>query len=192
MPRVVDHGQRRGEIAQALWRVAAAEGLEAVSLARVAQEAGVSKGRVQHYFTSRDELLSFAAQQVQLRVDDRIRAHLAAAAPDPPLAQVRALLVALLPLDEDSRTDARVGSAFQIRALADPDVRESYREGNRLIRAAVAERLTAAGASAALDADREAEVLLALIGGLTEEMLLGGHDEGSAVAVLDHQLERLS
>lgn len=191
VPRVVDHGQRRGEIAQALWRVAAAEGLEAVSLARVAQEAGVSKGRVQHYFTSRDELLSFAAQQVQLRVDDRIRTHLAAAASDPPRAQARALLVALLPLDEDSRTDARVGSAFQIRSLADPDVREAYREGNRLIRAAVAERL-AAGASAALDADREAEVLLALVGGLTEGLLLGDHDERSAVAVLDHQLGRVS
>nr|WP_238589747.1 TetR family transcriptional regulator [Pseudonocardia sp. AL041005-10] len=87
MPRVVDHGQRRGEIAEALWRVAAAEGLEAVSLARVAEEAGISKGRVQHYFASRDELLDFAAQQLQLRVDGRVRARMAAAAPSSPLGR---------------------------------------------------------------------------------------------------------
>ena len=102
--------------------------------------------------------------------------------------------MALLPLDDDSRTDARVGSAFQIRALADPGMRETYREGDRLIRAAVAERLAVArddGALADVDADREATVLLALVGGLAEALLLGDHDEVSAVAVLDHQLGRL-
>ncbi|MBP2364616.1 TetR/AcrR family transcriptional regulator [Pseudonocardia parietis] len=195
MPRVVDHGQRRGEIAEALWRVAAAEGLEAVSLARVAQEAGVSKGRVQHYFTCRDELLFFAAQQLQLRIDERIRAHLASARPRTPLAEVRGLLRALLPLDDDGRTDARVGSAFLIRALADQEMRATYREGNRLIRQAVAERLVAAreaGELVDLDAEREATVLIALVGGLAEAVLLGDHDEGSAAAVLDHQLARLA
>lgn len=194
MPKVVDHGQRRGELAEALWRIAAAEGLEAVSLARVAQEAGVSKGRVQHYFASRDELLDFAAQHLRLRVDERVRARMAAAAPSSPLGEVRALLVALLPLDDDARTDARVGSAFLIRALGDDRLRETYRTGNRLIRAAVADRLAAArdaGELAALDPDREATVLLALAGGLAESVLLGDADEAGALAVLDHQLGRL-
>ncbi|GAA4981558.1 TetR family transcriptional regulator C-terminal domain-containing protein [Pseudonocardia tropica] len=194
MPRVVDHGQRRGEIAAALWRVAAAEGLEAVSLARVAQEAGVSKGRVQHYFASRDELLDFAAQQLQLRVDGRVRARMAAAAPSSPLGEVRALLTALLPLDDDARTDARVGSAFLIRALGDERLRETYRSGDRLIHGAVAERLAAArdaGELAGLDPGREATVLLALAGGLAESVLLGDTDGVAAVAVLDHQLGRL-
>ncbi|MBN9759411.1 MULTISPECIES: TetR/AcrR family transcriptional regulator [unclassified Pseudonocardia] len=194
MPKVVDHGQRRGEIAEALWRIAAAEGLEAVSLARVAQEAGVSKGRVQHYFASRDELLDFAAQHLRLRVDERVRARMAAAAPSSPLGEVRALLVALLPLDDDARTDARVGSAFLIRALGDDRLRETYRTGDRLIRAAVADRLAAArdaGELAALDPDREATVLLALAGGLAESVLLGDADEAGALAVLDHQLGRL-
>jgi AcrR family transcriptional regulator len=194
MPRVVDHGQRRGEIAEALWRVAAAEGLEAVSLARVAEEAGISKGRVQHYFASRDELLDFAAQQLQLRVDGRVRARMAAAAPSSPLGEVRALLTALLPLDDDARTDARVGSAFLIRALGDDRLRETYRTGNRLVHTAVAERLAAArgaGELTGLDPDREATVLLALAGGLAESVLLGDADGAGALAVLDHQLGRL-
>ncbi|WP_224403914.1 TetR/AcrR family transcriptional regulator [Pseudonocardia sp. ICBG1034] len=194
MPRVVDHGQRRGEIAEALWRVAAAEGLEAVSLARVAEEAGVSKGRVQHYFASRDELLDFAAQQLRLRVDGRVRARMAAATPSSPLGEVRALLTALLPLDEDARTDARVGSAFLIRALGDERLREIYRRGNRLVHTAVAERLAAArdaGELTGLDPAREATVLLALAGGLAESVLLGDADGAGALAVLDHQLGRL-
>lgn len=194
MPRLVDHGQRRGQIAEALWRVAAAEGLEAVSLARVAQEAGVSKGRVQHYFGSRDELLGFAAEQLRLRVDERIRDRTAAARPETPLAEVRAVLVALLPLDDDARTDARVGSAFLIRALGDDDLRETYRSGNRLIRQAVADRLSAAhrsGEITVLDAEREATILLALVGGLAEALLLEEYDVPAAVAVLDHQVGRL-
>lgn len=196
MPRVVDHGQRRGEIAEALWRVAAAEGLEAVSLARVAGEAGVSKGRVQHYFASRGELLAFAADQLRLRVDDRIAATLRDAAPRTPSAVVRALLVALLPLDAEARTDARVGSAFLVRALGDDDLRASYRSGNRLLHTAVADRLAeardAGELAADLDPEREATVLIALAGGLGEALLIGDETERSAVAVLDHQLARLT
>lgn len=194
MPRVVDHGQRRGEIAEALWRVAADEGLEAVSLARVAQEAGVSKGRVQHYFTSRDELLGYAAQQLQLRIDERIRARLAAARPATPLDEVRALLVALLPLDDAAATDARVGSAFLIRALGDAAMGETYRSGNRLIREAVAGRLDAAHAQGeidAVDAEQEATVLIALVGGLAEGILLGEYAPASAVGTVEHQVGRL-
>src|SRR5690625_6408560 len=65
MPKKVDHQQRRAAMAEALWKVAAYQGLEAVSLSRVAQEAGVSKGRVQHYFPSRDALLDYTATRVQ-------------------------------------------------------------------------------------------------------------------------------
>lgn len=194
MPRVVDHGQRRGEIAGALWRIAAAEGLEAVSLARVAQEAGVSKGRVQHYFGSRGELLAFAAEQLRLRVDDRIQAAVRDAGPQTSVELVRAILVALLPLDDQARTDARVGSAFQVRALGDDDLRATYRAGNRLLRTAVADRLAEArdaGELADLDPEREATVLIALAGGLAEAVLIGDETESSAVAVLDHQLARL-
>ncbi|MFP5021038.1 TetR/AcrR family transcriptional regulator [Pseudonocardia phyllosphaerae] len=195
MPRVVDHGQRRGEIAGALWRIAAAEGLEAVSLARVAAEAGVSKGRVQHYFGSRDELLEFAAGQLKLRIDERIRAAVVAADPAGPIAVVRALLVALLPLDDEARTDARVGSAFLIRALADDGLRATYRAGNHLLHDAVTTELDHAVAAGelpdGLDTGREATVLTALAGGLGESLLIGDTSETEAMAVLDHQLDHL-
>lgn len=196
MPRVVDHGQRRGEIAEALWRIAAREGLEAVSLSRVADEAGVSKGRVQHYFASRDELLAFTATLLQLRVDERIGTHMADADQDSPLSLVRALLVGILPLDDEGRTDALVGSAFLVRAVADPDMREAYRASNRLAIDGLTMKLAVAREKGRLpvdaDPEREATVLFLLARGLTESLLLGEHTPESALAVVDRELARLS
>ena len=64
MPRQVDHRQSRTEIAYTVWAVIAEDGLDAVSMRRVAAEAGISLGRVQHYFTSKDELLRHTCQMV--------------------------------------------------------------------------------------------------------------------------------
>ncbi|NLZ97477.1 MAG: TetR family transcriptional regulator, partial [Micrococcus sp.] len=50
MPKIVDHEQRRRELAQAIWSIIALRGLSAVTLRSVAAEAGVSMGTVQHYF----------------------------------------------------------------------------------------------------------------------------------------------
>ncbi|MET0190662.1 MAG: TetR family transcriptional regulator C-terminal domain-containing protein [Pseudonocardia sediminis] len=196
VPRIVDHGQRRGEIAEALWRIAAREGLETVSLSRVADEAGVSKGRVQHYFGSREELLGFTATLLQQRVDGRVQAQLAQVTTGEPLDFVRALLAGMLPLDDESRTDALVGSAFFVRAVADPQLRETYRGGNRLMRDVLAEKLAhardAGRIAADVDPSHESTVLFALAGGLGESILVGDHTPGSALAVVDRQLERLS
>ena len=196
MPRVVDHGQRRGEIAEALWRIAAREGLEAVSLSRVADEAGVSKGRVQHYFASREELLAFTATLLYLRVDERIGTYLADADQDSPLALVRALLAGILPLDEEGRTDALVGSAFLVRAVGDPDMREAYRASNRLAVEGLTAKLAVARQkgelAAGTDPERAATTLFLLARGLTESLLLGEHTPESALAVVDRELARLS
>lgn len=196
MPRIVDHGQRRGEIAEALWRIAAREGLETVSLNRVAEEAGVSKGRVQHYFGSREELLAFTATLLQIRVDERIQGQYAQVDPDEPLEVVRALLAGMLPLDDESRTDSLVGSAFFVRAVADPGLRETYRSGNRLMRDILTDKLRHARDTGRVGSDvdpsHEATVLFALAGGLGESLLLGDHTPDSALAVVDRQLAGLA
>jgi AcrR family transcriptional regulator len=196
MPRVVDHGQRRGEIAEALWRIAAREGLEAVSLSRVADEAGVSKGRVQHYFASRDELLAFTATLLYLRVDERIATRLAAADQASPMALVKALLVGILPLDEEGRTDALVGSAFLVRAVGEPEMRESYRASNRMAVDGLTQKLAVARENGELadgvDPQQAAATLFLLARGLTESLLLAEHTPESALAVVDRELGRIS
>ena len=57
MPKIVDHAQRRTEIVHALWQVIYLKGIDGVSFRSVAEAAGISVGRVQHYFPSRSELI---------------------------------------------------------------------------------------------------------------------------------------
>src|ERR687886_364195 len=57
MPKRVDHQQRRRELADAVWRVVAREGLDGTSLQLVADQAGWSIGSLRHYFASKAELL---------------------------------------------------------------------------------------------------------------------------------------
>lgn len=64
VPRQVDHAQRRTEISHAVWAVVARNGLDAVSLRTVAAEAGISAGRVQHYFATKDEMVLEAAREM--------------------------------------------------------------------------------------------------------------------------------
>ncbi|MCA2223550.1 TetR/AcrR family transcriptional regulator [Nonomuraea aurantiaca] len=73
MPRVADHDQRRVQIARAFQRLLAAEGLGGVSFSRVAAEAGVSVGLIQHYFAGKDELLRFAYDDAVRRMSERVR-----------------------------------------------------------------------------------------------------------------------
>lgn len=77
MPKKVDHQERRTLIADALMRVAADQGLEAVSLRHVAAEAGVSAGMVQHYFRTKDEMMAFAMAVVRERGQIRVTEALA-------------------------------------------------------------------------------------------------------------------
>lgn len=182
MPKQVDHDQRRREIAEALWRIASTGGLEAVSLGEVAVEAGVSKGMVQHYFRSKDDMLRYATGYLREQVEQRISRQ-------PPT--LRGLLLALLPTDENSRVESLVANAFFFRALQDPELATRFREGHVLLRDAVAARI-AADVPATPDPAREADTLLALLAGLANALLLGHHTLASAESLLDHHLTRIS
>ncbi|HFK7269636.1 TPA: TetR family transcriptional regulator [Enterobacter asburiae] len=58
--RYLSKDERREAILQAAMRVALAEGLAAMTVRRIAAEAGVATGQVHHHFTSGDELKSLA------------------------------------------------------------------------------------------------------------------------------------
>ncbi|GII64404.1 transcriptional regulator [Sphaerisporangium krabiense] len=206
MPKRVDHDQRRRQITEALWRIAAERGIEAVSIREVATEAGMSIGLVQHFFASKDEMLMFATSHLREKLEGRIRRGLTAL-PEPatPLETLRALLVALLPLDHDSREETLVGIAFFIRALNDPVLATRYRQGRDQLTAAVADQLRAIRRDAKTDlepttetrpeptteTDLEltAETLLALVEGLASDLLLGRHSPQQALRILDHHLQ---
>ncbi|RTO01094.1 TetR family transcriptional regulator [Enterobacter sp. WCHEn090032] len=62
--RYLSKDERREAILQAAMRVALAEGLTAMTVRRIAAEAGVATGQVHHHFTSGGELKSLAFVQL--------------------------------------------------------------------------------------------------------------------------------
>lgn len=186
MPRQVDHEQRRREIADALWRVVADEGVDAVSLRKVAGAAGVSMGLVQHYFHTRDEMLLFAFEVVGLRVAEECGQALARIDDPGPRDRVRVLLTQWLPIDDRRLREARALLTYMISGHDDVITR-SVRDGVVALRAHVASEIAAAGA--AEDPEMATTVLLGLADGLTAHVLGAGLDPDDAVRALDTALD---
>ena len=186
VPRQVDHVQRRREIADALWRVVADQGVDAVSLRRVAGEAGVSMGLVQHYFHTRDEMLLFAFEVVGERVAEECARQLAGIDDPGPRDRVRVLLTQSLPIDERRVREARALLAYLVSGHDDVITR-SVRDGMVQLRGQVAYEIAAAGAVD--DPELATTVLLGLADGLTAHVLGAGLDPREALRALDAGLD---
>jgi AcrR family transcriptional regulator len=208
MPRQADHDQRRRQIAEAVWRLAAGTGLEGVTLRQVATEAGVSARLLQYYFGTRDELLLGALALLNADAERRAHARISALGDAPgPRALVRAVLMELLPLDDERRAQHLVHVAYFVRFLADPHLGALVRDAPPALEALVADLIqqarptgapspgteagTATGTGAGTGAEAEATFLVAATEGLQSKMLLGQLTAEQATAVIDHQLARL-
>ncbi|RNL86961.1 TetR/AcrR family transcriptional regulator [Halostreptopolyspora alba] len=125
MPKIVDHGRRRRELAEALWRVVARAGPSAVSIRTVATEAGWSAGALRHYFQTRDELLEFAIELTEERITRRVQERARVGGDEPVPERAAAFVEELLPLDERRRAEFRIWQA------AGEDFRQAHDEGDR-------------------------------------------------------------
>lgn len=109
MPRIVDHDERRRQIAEALLAVAARDGHESVTSRAVAKELGVAIGSLWHYFDGFDDVVRAAAAEVTRRTDARIADATAGLRG---LPRLHALMREVLPVDERTRSEARVVVGF--------------------------------------------------------------------------------
>lgn len=168
MPKIVDHEQRREELAAAVWRLASRDGLDAVTIRSVSAEAGWSTGALHHYFSDKEELLLFAFKTVADRVGRRVATARAESAG--PLELARALLAIGLPLDEERRDETRLWFAFLGLALTRPPLARAQRLAYEAWRRIVADALRDAREQGDIDEDvdveREAAALVALVDGL--------------------------
>jgi AcrR family transcriptional regulator len=192
----VDHDARRREIADAVLRLAATEGLESVSLRHVAAEARISMGLVQHYFRSKDEMLAFAFEHQSRRHEQRIVEKLKAAGRPPTVRDiVRTVMVEILPTDEQSRASWLAGIAFFNRAMSDERMAAVVAAGGPAVIELFAERLAAARDAGDLapgaDPRQEAVILWSLVDSQATAIVLGGRTPADAVATVDYQLDRL-
>ena len=186
MPRIVDHAQRRTEIITALWAVIGHSGIEGVTYQAVARAGGISIGRVQHYFSSKEELVLAGCRAL---VDLATARHEAGAAersaggagsagsgqdpdpdPDPtqdPWAELLALLTGPIPRDEGFRLGSAVWYAYLVRGVVDPAIGAVVAEAERGTVDTARDLLAAAGADPAA-----ATRLAALSSGLAQRAQL--------------------
>jgi AcrR family transcriptional regulator len=191
MPKIVDHEERREELAAAVWRLAARDGLDSVTTRSVATEAGWSTGALHHYFSDKEELLLFAFRTVADRIGRRVSAAQMAATD--PLGLTSELLSIGLPLDAERRAETRVWFAFLGLALTRPVLARAQRAAYRQWRRLVADALRAAQeqgqVDSGVDVEREAAGLVALVDGLAVQAMF--EPRGRVQDPVDQHLARL-
>jgi AcrR family transcriptional regulator len=193
VPKQVDHEERRRTIAEAVVRLVASRGVEAASLRAVAAEAGVSMGAVQHYFTTTDEMLLFALDYGNNLLRVRIPRLLAERQPATPRETFRWFCGLLLPLDDESRTGARLWAALIARGCIDEPTRKLAASAYTGLTEFVVRGLTEAvpGHAVAGDTARSARHLVSVVEGLRWPLLFGAYTEHEALAVLDAQFDQI-
>jgi len=197
VPKTVDHAERRTRIAEALVRVAARDGLHAVTMRGVATEAGVSLRLVQYYFETKEQLLLGALRQLEQLSRGRWAARLAELPdPVPPRAFVEAFLAEALPSDDESRVFHLVGASYAVLAMTDPQLSaEPFASGVDDLHRQLAEALRRARddgqLAAGVDVSLEAARLVTLSHGLGTSVLIGHQDADDATAVLRYHVDSL-
>jgi TetR/AcrR family transcriptional regulator, transcriptional repressor of bet genes len=72
MPKIVDHAQRRDDIAHVACQVVARYGFEQATMARIARAAGYTTGMVAHYYESKQDIILAALRLTLLRMEVRL------------------------------------------------------------------------------------------------------------------------
>ena len=186
MPRVVNHEERREQIAEAAWRVIEREGVDGANLRGIAREAGFTTGVITHYFADKHELMSFA---FGLMVD-RSTARMVAAVESEGIVGA---LAQILPLDEERRRETTVWLTLMGASLTDPDLASELRQRYRHAREAMMPVFGPKLGRAKGDPDDVADELLAVVDGITVDALTDPerYPPDRQLALLQRVLERI-
>lgn len=192
MPDRRQADERERVVAEAAVAIAAREGVDAVSIRTVAAEAGYSVGMVQRLFASKDELMRRAMATVAERLGSR------AAMLNPqrsPRITLRRLAVILLAVDGSERADALVWITFSARAAFRADLaaqlREHYSPAQSSVRMLLDKADQRGQLAKGVRTDLAATALLALVDGLTVQLLIGLVDLATAKRVLYRTIDAL-
>jgi AcrR family transcriptional regulator len=162
MPKLVDHDARRAELVEASWQVISDEGLEGLTLRKVAGAADCTTGRITHYFPDREALVLAALRAINDTTLSRTRAVLARQ--QPPRDILQACLMEGLPLDKARLLEWKVWIAFWGAAASNKVLaRENDGRTESWIRELAA---LVAQVAPECDATLEARLLMGLINGL--------------------------
>jgi AcrR family transcriptional regulator len=195
MPKIVDHAERREQLADAVLAVIRRSGLARVTLREVAREVGWTSGILLHYFRDKDELLTFAFSLARQRAKARVAARL------PGLSGLEALRMSVeevLPIDDPRHLNATIWQAFEGHAASVPELaeqqRSAYEELHQSLKQRVQQAQAEGGIPAGVDADRAAANVVSTIIGLRTMALINPQHYTAEfmMAVTDDVLVRLA
>jgi AcrR family transcriptional regulator len=134
MPRIADKQERREQVVDAAFRVIARDGLAGTSMRAVATEAACTIGLINHWFSSRDDLVKATFDRaITLELE---RATAIAADPSSYIEAASQFL----PVDAHRRDEAKIWIAFYAMVLSSPD-----HEGRRAARCKAVRRAMVEG-----------------------------------------------
>ncbi len=172
MPKIVDHDQRRDEIALVACRVVAEHGFEQATVVRIARAAGYTTGMIAHYFDSKQEIILAGLRLILRRIEERLTRSADAAAPD-----LLAVLSEALPLDEQRYVECAFWTAFWGQMSADRQLRRInawvHREYMRLFERCLAQAWPDYTRWPAATREQVLRSIVTFINGLTASAVVG-------------------
>jgi len=161
MARRASADEQRLRIVQCAFKVLAQDGLEAFAMRRVANEADCTIGLINHWFSSKEDLITAAWNEAIARENERM----SRLQTDGELSAERAL-EETLPLTESLRQDALVWMAFRALSVSNPAVRAACRRRYALARRHLGD-LLARDRKRTRDDEHTAELMVSALEGLT-------------------------
>ncbi|KKB36990.1 TetR/AcrR family transcriptional regulator [Bacillus thermotolerans] len=173
MPKIVDHDEKRKQIAEAAWNIIRKEGVEKASIRRVAAEAGMSSGALRHYFSTQDEMLLFI---MNYYLEEGKKRSQNKEWSENPVQAVEEVLLELVPIDEEKKIETSVWWILALRSLTSDtikDKKDEMTDGTYELANSLIEILALKGVlSDSMNAELEKSRLTALIEGLSIHALL--------------------
>jgi AcrR family transcriptional regulator len=141
VPKIVDHDQRRDQIALVACRVVAENGFDQATIVRIAREAGYTTGMVAHYFDTKQDIIIAALRLILRRIEERLTKPSGDAQTD-----LLTVLSEALPIDEQRYIECAFWTAFWGQVSADKRLKRInawvHREYMRLFERCLAEGWT--------------------------------------------------
>jgi TetR/AcrR family transcriptional regulator, transcriptional repressor of bet genes len=114
MPKIVDHAERREQIALVACRAVAQYGFEQATIVRIARAAGYTTGMVAHYFDSKQDIIVAALRLILRRIEQRL-----SPGSEQGGGELLTLLTEALPVDETRFIECAFYIAFWGQVPAD-------------------------------------------------------------------------
>jgi len=120
--RITDHNEEREKIILFAAYIMANEGLQKLTMQHLADYMGVTRGKIMHYFASKDDIVNatfhWANDQVFTRITEASKKS----------NNIKTIIYSILPLDEDRHIEWVVRNIYRMECLINNEGREERKQ----------------------------------------------------------------